>query len=101
MAFYSLQICLLALYYIPGGEDVPSTYRPLFNFFYLKTNLKFIPYSNIRFAKHSVDKLWGDAVVIHIKDGSILQIRTSPFSAERQEVIALIIAKQTDQSKLN
>jgi hypothetical protein len=82
------------VYYLPWAETVPSKYRPLFNLFHLKATLRFIPYSDIRFAQHSVDKYWGAAVVIQMKDGSTLQIRTAPFtSAQRQEAITLINSK--------
>ena len=82
------------VYYLPWAETAPSKYRALFNFFYLKATLKFIPYSNIRFAQHSFNNLWGAAVVIQMVDGSTLQIRTAPFtSAQRQEVIIFINSK--------
>ncbi|WP_374951053.1 hypothetical protein [Mucilaginibacter sp.] len=82
------------VYYLPWGEEVPSKYRPLFTLFYLKAKLMFIPYRDISFAENISDKLWGDAVVIQLKDGSNRQIRTAPFtSADRQEVVALINSK--------
>jgi len=82
------------VYYIPLAETLPSKYRPLFTFFYLNAPLKFIPYTNIRFAQHSVDKHLDVAVVIQMKDGSTAQIFTAPFtSAQKQEVITLINSK--------
>ena len=82
------------VYYLPLGEDVPSKYRPLFNLFYLKAKLKFIPYGDISSVEYIGDILLGDAVVIQLTDGGTRQIRTAPFTyADRLEVISLINSK--------
>jgi len=82
------------VYYLPFGEDRPSKYRAVFNLFYVKANLRFIPYNDISGAEHIADKVWGNMIIIRLKDASTRQLRTAPFtSTDRQEVIDLINSK--------
>lgn len=82
------------IYYLPFGEDRPSKYRAVFNLFYVKAKLRFIPYSDISFAENIAGNPWGNMIIIHMKDASTRQLRTAPFtSTDRQEVIDLINSK--------
>src|SRR6187402_1026122 len=64
------------LYYLPFAEGNSSKYKALFDLFYLKRALKFIPYDNIALAEYVVDKWLGEFVLIRLKNGETRRLIT-------------------------
>ncbi|MFD2145453.1 hypothetical protein [Mucilaginibacter antarcticus] len=90
------------VYYMPFAESAPAKYKPIFNMFFLKERLKFIPYSDITCADYKVDKRWGDFVSIKLKNGQSVRLLSAPFTmADKKEVVAMINSKTNDRDQLH
>jgi uncharacterized protein YqcC (DUF446 family) len=82
------------IYYMPFGEGIPSGYKALFNLFFLKEKLKFIPYEAIEDAAYVVNKWLGDFISLNLKDSSSKRLLTAPYSQkDKKELCSLINTK--------
>jgi hypothetical protein len=87
------------IYYMPFAEGNPSKFRPLFNLFFLKKTLKFIPYNHMASAGYVNSKWWGGFVRIDLKNGESRRLLTAPFTVADKEELATIINNSLTYSK--